>query len=1809
MARERRIVAEFDASTTRFDRSMSGMDGRLARFETDATRRLRNIEDRFARFDQRMATSARAIGAVIAGAIGREAIVAAGDFEATLIRVKDAAGATAAEMKKLEAAARAMGRSGLGVSAREAAEGMEILAKNGVSAKDILGGALQATATLSRAMGVEMSRAADLATDAMAIFGAKASDLPKIADQIAGAGVASKFTFEDLRQALANAGGVAKLVGMDFRDLNAGIASTAAMFASGADAGTSFKTFVMNLSPTSKEAQREIERLGFEFFDAQGKVKPLTEVAEELRKGLAGLSEQSKVMSLKTIFGDDAIRTAAALAEQGAAGVEKFHQTIGRVSAVDHATNRMKGYEGAVKNLKASWEDFLLTAAQSGPLDLATSAVRGVTEAVGYLSKNFQDIWPWAEKLAAVLAVIGATRGITAVMSAVRSARDARVEAVTQAQIGLTSANVDRAGAVSRVDKAEARFNAAAGGVGRAWNGSEAAQAKAAREMATARKEYAAALGGETAALARVRAATDSVTAAQARMSLSTRVAQGAMAGLNGVMSFFGGPIGLAITAVGLGVAYLATRSDSAADAMGRLDSAVSGAERALSEAERISGDLEQAKADLVEASKRLSEAVATEGDVARATANQEIAAIESRIRKHKELHAVVLREAQLKAIEARQAAAQVRDEAVRHGRQQMVLEAMGTPLPQWVDPQDEWRYREEQAASIAATASEDILQRMGAAANTASQAIATALREGGDANLTAAELAASRAYDAAMIATAKADDAARLATEAEALINGVTVPAASPPAPSGGGGSRPAAVVLPSLSSEVADLLDRSGAASIRIAELRGHIDKLRAALDTAPEGEKPKILAAITAFEEQITGIQKRGAQTTRETRDVIGEATQAHEGRISALKAESDALSDGARAGEIARQVAEQVASEAKEGIKPTEERTKALYRQKAAEYDLAKAVEQTKAELESAKNLQREMGRETGDAAFELSLVGKPEAQIEALRIVHERLRQIEDVGEGIDLSAPGAMFDGKPIAEWRAEIEATAAEVARLNAERKAAEAELSSDKAYQRRIAEMTAERDALKQAGLGFRALTESAEIAKEAASRHADLKEAGSKRTLAAVLEEVKAEKALAREIAQTLALKQFGHDVDERLKSLADEAAVVGKTGEEAARLRTALELLRKLESEGVEITATLKGDVEEKAARIARAMSDISRRQILVDLGLEAEDAEADAQAETQALGMKGAALDALHMKAQALRALEKEGHAATEGELEAITKAVRRYEVAKTAANIATLHFGIGEDADAAIRQIDAAVAALGKTEAEAAGLAFTAAQLEKYRNLGIDADPDALAKIAEGAERIREAAEAQMRATALQAAGKDRTEALVKIAEARAAVGATEAELAGLSYRASEMARWRNLGIKAPPGELAQIEEGVARIRAETEALKRAEAAESGRVSGREALAGIGDSIAQIGQTEAAVARLSFVASEMAKYRNLGIDADPEELRRITERAREIGAATQEAVDARARDSLDKAGEEAWIALEYEIDAINARTDAEKAAAVVKRELLKYQLEGVTITPELVASIQAQADAQVEGAKRLAVAQETAKFSGESYWDTFQSRAFDALQDVRNLEDGLKALAGQLLKMASQDLWKFAFGQQTGGLGGLLFGSQNAGSVSFGGGGGGGGLFSGIGSFISGLFMADGGKVRGPGGPRDDAVPIWGSNGEYMVNARATAKYLPWLDAINFGRPIPALADGGRVGRAPSLQIPRLRAPNIADPGPQSINFAPSYNMNISGGGDPRETATLVQKQLEENNRTMKRELLALVAKTHRNNRGWLVDT
>lgn len=337
---------------------------------------------------------------------GASVLKTAGDFESSMNTVRAVSGVTAEEFDILNKKAKQLGAT-TQFSAKEAADAMGELAKNGLNFNQIMSGALDASLSLAAATKTDLANAANIATDAMLQFGASASELPGIIDKIAGLTVASKFGIQDVALALANAGGVAGSMKIPFEQFATAIAATSSLFSSGADAGTSFKTFLQRLSPQTKDAKDMMAKLNLTFFDSQGKMDSLSTISEKLKNATKNLSDEQKQNALNTIFGSDAIRTAIALANQGAEGFDKLGQAIGKVSAADLAKIQMEGFNGAIKGLSSAFEALQLAIAGSGLLEFFTGLINSTTTVLQKLSTLNPAILKFGSILAGLLATLG----------------------------------------------------------------------------------------------------------------------------------------------------------------------------------------------------------------------------------------------------------------------------------------------------------------------------------------------------------------------------------------------------------------------------------------------------------------------------------------------------------------------------------------------------------------------------------------------------------------------------------------------------------------------------------------------------------------------------------------------------------------------------------------------------------------------------------------------------------------------------------------------------------------------------------------------------------------------------------------------------------------------------------------------------------------------------------------------------------------------------------------------------------------------------------------------------------------------------------------------------------------------------------------------------------------------------------------------------------------------------------------------------------------------------------------------------------
>lgn len=331
-----------------------------------------------------------ALSGILAGSV-----TAAANFEQAMSNVRSVMSpAEAMEFgSALEGLAMQMGEK-TKYSALEAAAGIEELLKAGVSITDIINGGLEGALNLATAGELELAEAAQIASTALNAFTKENISVVQAADLLAGAANASATDVREMQYGLSQVATVANGVGMTFSDVNTALAVFAQNGLKGSDAGTSLKTMLSRLQPSTKEQVALFNELGLNvgesgnaFFQANGDIKSFAEVSQVLQDSLGDMNAMQRQSALETLFGADAVRAANIAFEQGAAGADTMAANIAKISAADVAAEKMN-------NLKGAFEEFM-GGLETAAIGVGTVFIPTLTKLANYL----QSVTAWFNNL------------------------------------------------------------------------------------------------------------------------------------------------------------------------------------------------------------------------------------------------------------------------------------------------------------------------------------------------------------------------------------------------------------------------------------------------------------------------------------------------------------------------------------------------------------------------------------------------------------------------------------------------------------------------------------------------------------------------------------------------------------------------------------------------------------------------------------------------------------------------------------------------------------------------------------------------------------------------------------------------------------------------------------------------------------------------------------------------------------------------------------------------------------------------------------------------------------------------------------------------------------------------------------------------------------------------------------------------------------------------------------------------------------------------------------------------------------------
>lgn len=383
----------------------SEYESQLKKAKTNTKSVVTDLQNSYTKGFEKVAGTLAKVGTAIAGlgtAVGGYAIKVGGDFEAGMSKVQAISGATGEDMEKLSELAKQMGKT-TKFSASEAAEGYQYMAMAGWKTEEMLVG-LPGIMNLAAASGESLATTSDIVTDVLTAMGKSAGDAGTFANVLASASSNSNTNVAMMGETFKYVAPLAGALGFNIEDLSQAIGLMANSGIKASQAGTSLRSILTRLASPTDEVETAMAKYGITIADSDGKMRSLSEIMQNLRESLGGLSEQEQTAAATAIGGQEAMSGLLAIVNASQEDYDKLAGAIANsTDAAENMANTMQdNLQGKLVILKSALEGVGISIYEKFEEPLK-NAVEKVTEAVS----NF-DVDAAIEKIQRVLEILKA---------------------------------------------------------------------------------------------------------------------------------------------------------------------------------------------------------------------------------------------------------------------------------------------------------------------------------------------------------------------------------------------------------------------------------------------------------------------------------------------------------------------------------------------------------------------------------------------------------------------------------------------------------------------------------------------------------------------------------------------------------------------------------------------------------------------------------------------------------------------------------------------------------------------------------------------------------------------------------------------------------------------------------------------------------------------------------------------------------------------------------------------------------------------------------------------------------------------------------------------------------------------------------------------------------------------------------------------------------------------------------------------------------------------------------------------------------
>lgn len=225
----------------------------------------------------------------------------------------------------------------------------------------------------------------------MSALGLEMTDLDGFVDKLAKTSQKSNTSVAQLGEAILTVGGTAKVLAGGTTELNAALGILADNGVKGAEGGTALRNIILSLTAPTDTAARKMKELGLEVLDAEGNMRPLNDIFNDLNGTLSDMTQGEQTQVLNELFNKTDLKSVNALLSNSGERFGELSAYIDDASgaAANMAETMNDNLKGKITTLGSSLEGLGIQIYErlEGPLKQAADTA---IESISSLAENFE---------------------------------------------------------------------------------------------------------------------------------------------------------------------------------------------------------------------------------------------------------------------------------------------------------------------------------------------------------------------------------------------------------------------------------------------------------------------------------------------------------------------------------------------------------------------------------------------------------------------------------------------------------------------------------------------------------------------------------------------------------------------------------------------------------------------------------------------------------------------------------------------------------------------------------------------------------------------------------------------------------------------------------------------------------------------------------------------------------------------------------------------------------------------------------------------------------------------------------------------------------------------------------------------------------------------------------------------------------------------------------------------------------------------------------------------------------------------------